>query len=76
MKERMSSLKPDFVPMPSPEIMQFISIVLFIVGIGLLVIGSFLLYFKKKKERKTAVAWVIIAIGIALIVNHGMQLLF
>ena len=39
---------PDFVPVPSAEIMQTISIV----------------------------SWIVIGVGVLLIANHGIQLLF
>lgn len=43
---------PDFVPVPSAEIMQTISIVLLFVGICLVGMGVFLVSEQEKRERK------------------------
>lgn len=67
---------PDFVPVPSSELMFTISIVLLIIGICLVCLGSFLLFLRKRKGKKTIISWICICAGIALIVNHGIQLLF
>ena len=69
---------PDFVPVPSAEIMQIISIMSLIVGICLVGVGLLFLFLNKKKgkEKKAAVLWIVIGVGVLLIVNHGIQLLF
>ena len=67
---------PDFVPVPSAEIMQTISIISLIVGICLVGVGLLFLFLNKKKEKKATALWVVIGIGVLLIANHGIQLLF
>ena len=69
---------PDFVPVPSAEIMHTISIVSLIVGICLVGVGLIFLFLNKRKgkEKKATALWIVIGIGVLLIVNHGIQLLF
>ena len=69
---------PDFVPVPGAEIMQTISIVSLIVGICLVGVGLLFLFLNKRKgkENKATALWVVIGIGVLLIANHGIQLLF
>ena len=69
---------PDFVPVPSAEIMHTISIVSLIVGICLVGAGLLFLFLNKRKgkENKATALWVVIGIGVLLIANHGIQLLF
>ena len=69
---------PDFVPVPSVETMQTISIVSLIIGICLVGAGLLFLFLNKKKgkEKKATVLWILIGVGVLLIVNHGIQLLF
>ena len=69
---------PDFVPVPSAEIMHTISIVSLIVGICLVGVGLIFLFLNKRKgkENKATALWVVIGIGVLLIANHGIQLLF
>ena len=69
---------PDFVPVPSAEIMHTISIVSLIVGICLVGVGLLFLFLHKRKgkENKATALWVVIGIGVLLIANHGIQLLF
>ena len=69
---------PDFVPVPSAEIMQTISIVSLIVGICLVGVGLIILFLnkRKRKEKKATALWIVIGAGVLLIVNHGIQLLF
>ena len=69
---------PDFVRVPSAEIMQTISIVSLIVGICLVGVGLIFLFLNKRKgkEKKATALWIVIGIGVLLIVNHGIQLLF
>ena len=69
---------PDFIPIPSAEIMQTISIVSLIVGICLVGAGLLFLFLNQKKgnEKKAAALWIVIGVGVLLIVNHGIQLLF
>ena len=69
---------PDFVPVPSAEIMHTISIVSLIVGICLVGVGLLFLFLNKRKgkENKAIALWVVIGIGVLLIANHGIQLLF
>ena len=74
----MNFLIPDFVPVPSVETMQTISIVSLIIGICLVGVGLLFLFLNKKKgkEKKATVLWILIGVGVLLIVNHGIQLLF
>ena len=69
---------PDFVPVPSAKIIQAISIVLLIVGICLVAAGLLFLFLNKKKgkEKKAAALWILIGVGVLLIINHSIQLLF
>lgn len=69
---------PDFVHVPSAEIMQTISIVSLIVGICLVGVGLIFLFLNKRKgkEKKATALWIVIGVGVLLIVNHGIQLLF
>ena len=75
---------PDFVPVPSAEVMQTISIVSLIIGICLVGVGSLfrflhkINYFKQEngKEKKVTAAWIFIGVGALLILNHVIQLLF
>ena len=69
---------PDFVSVPSAEIMQTISIISLIIGICLVGAGLLFLFLNKKKgkEKKATALWVVIGIGVLLIANHGIQLLF
>ena len=69
---------PDFVPVTSAEIMQTISIVSLIVGICLVGVGLIFLFLNKRKgkEKKATALWIVIGVGVLLIVNHGIQLLF
>ena len=69
---------PDFVPVPSAEIMHTISIVSLIIGICLVGVGLLFLFLNKRKgkENKATALWVVIGIGVLLIANHGIQLLF
>ena len=68
----------EFVPVPSAEIMQTISIVSLIVGICLVGVGSIFLFLNKRKgkKKKATALWIVIGVGVLLIVNHGIQLLF
>lgn len=69
---------PDFIPVPSAEIMQAISIVSLIAGVCFVGVGLLLLFLNKKKgnEKKATSLWIIIGVGVLLIANHGIQLLF
>ncbi len=69
---------PDFVPVPSVEIMQTISIVSLIVGFCLVSAGLLFLFLNKRKgkEKRATALWIVIGVGVLLIVNHGIQLLF
>ena len=69
---------PDFVPVPSAEIMQTISIISLIIGICLVGVGLIFLFLNKRKgkEKKATALWIVIDVGVLLIVNHGIQLLF
>ena len=68
----------DFVPVPSAKILQAISIVSLIVGTCLVGMGLLFLFLnkKKRKEKKATALWILIGVGVLLIVNHGIQLLF
>ncbi len=73
----MNFLIPDFVPVPGTETMQLISIILPIVGICVTVAGMLLLFLHKRNgNRKDTLAWIFIGIGVLLIANHGVQLIF
>ncbi|NBH15575.1 hypothetical protein D3Z36_15795 [Lachnospiraceae bacterium] len=67
---------PDVIPVPNPQAMQMISIISLIVGICLVGAGVALLLLNKRKGKKSTLAWIFICIGILLIVNHGIQLIF
>ncbi len=67
---------PDFVPVPNPEILLTMSIVLLIVGICLVCIGGLLFFLRKRKGKKTIIPWICIGAGILLVTNHGIQLIF
>ena len=69
---------PNFIPVPNAEAMQMISIVSLIVGICLVGVGLIFLFLNKRKgkENKATALWVVIGIGVLLIANHGIQLLF
>ena len=68
---------PSFIPMPGAETMQLISIVSLIVGIFVAVVGGlFLLSNKRKGKEKNTLAWIMICVGVLLIANHGIQLIF
>ena len=68
---------PNFVPVPSAETMQLISIISLIVGICVTVVGaSFLFLNKRKGKEKNKLAWILICVGVLLINNHSVQLNF
>ena len=68
---------PNFVPVPSAETMQLISIISLIVGICVTVVGaSFLFLNKRKGKGKNKLAWILICVGVLLITNHSVQLIF
>ena len=67
---------PNFVPVPSSETMMTISIVLLIVGICLVCLGATFHFLRKRKGMKTTIPWISICVGILLMANHGIKLLF
>ena len=68
---------PDFIPVPGAETMQLISIISLIVGICVAVAGVlFLVLNKRKGKEKNTLAWILICVGVLLIANHGIQLIF
>ena len=68
---------PDFIPVPGAETMQLISIISLIVGICVSVAGVlFLVLNKRKGKEKNTLAWILICVGVLLITNHGIQLIF
>ncbi len=68
---------PDFIPVPSAETMQLISIISLIVGICVTVVGVLFLFPNKRKgKEKNTLAWILICVGVLLIANHGIQLIF
>ena len=69
---------PNFVIVPSSETMQTISILSLIVGICLVGVGLLFLFLNKRKgkEKKNTFIWILTGIGVLLIVNHSIQLLF
>lgn len=64
---------PSFVPVPSREVMLKLSIISVIVGICLIIAG---LILNNRNKKKGIAASICITIGIVIIVNHGIQLLF
>ncbi len=68
---------PDFVPVFSAETIQLVSIVLLIIGVCVAVAGAILLFLNKRKgKEKNTLARILICVGILLIANHGLQLIF
>ena len=68
---------PSFIPVPGAETMQLISIISLIVGICVAVAGVlFLVLNKRKGKEKNTLAWILICVGVLLITNHGIQLIF
>jgi len=67
---------PNFFPLPSSETMLTISIVSLIVGICLVCLGATFNFLHKRKEKKTAIPWISICVGILLMADHGSKLLF
>ena len=68
---------PSFIPVPGAETMQLISIVSLIVGICVTVVGVLVLFLTKRKGKETnTLAWILICVGVLLIANHGIQLIF
>ena len=68
---------PSFISVPSVETMQRISIISLIVGICVTVAGAaFLFSGKRKGNKKNTFAWILICVGVLLITNHGIQLIF
>lgn len=69
---------PDFIPVPAAETMRLISIISLIVGICFMGAGVFFLFLSKRKgkEKKATLAWIFICVGVLLMANHSMQLIF
>lgn len=67
---------PGFIPIPSPETMRMISVFSLIAGICFVGTGLLFLFRGKKKEKKNTLAWIFLCVGLLLIANHGLQLLF
>ena len=68
---------PDFIPVPGAETMQLISIILLIVGVCVTAAGVLFLFLNKRKgKEKNTLAWILICVGVLLIANHGIQLIF
>ena len=68
---------PSFIPVPSVETMQLISIISLIAGICVTVAGAAFLFLSKwKGNKKNTLAWILICVGVLLIANHGIQLIF
>lgn len=68
---------PNFIPVPGAETMQLISIISLIVGICVTVAGVLFLFLNKRKgNKKNTLAWILICVGVLLIANHGIQLIF
>ena len=67
---------PGFIPVPSAETMQLISIISLIIGICVTVMGILFLFLNKIKwKEKYTPAWNLIFVGVLFIVNHGIQLI-
>lgn len=67
---------PDFIPVPSAEIMHITSIALIIIGVCLICVGIIIKFSAYKKENKNKISWGCIIVGAILIANHLIQLLF
>lgn len=68
---------PSFIPVPGAETMQIISIASLIVGICVTVMGVLFLFLNKRTgKEKNTLAWILICVGVLLIANHGIQLIF
>lgn len=68
---------PSFIPVPGAETMRLISIISLIVGICVTVAGVLFLFLNKRKgNTKNTLAWILICVGVLLIANHGIQLIF
>ena len=55
---------PDFVPVPSAEIMQTISIISLIIGICLVGVGLLFLFLNKKKGKEKKSSLECLALGL------------
>lgn len=66
------------VPVPSVEIMKTIRVISLVVGICFVDVRLFFLFLNKKKgkEKKTTALWIVMGVGVLLIMNYGIQLLF
>ncbi len=68
---------PSFIPVPGAETMRLISIISLIAGICVTVAGVLFLFLNKRKgNKKNTLAWILICVGVLLIANHGIQLIF
>lgn len=69
---------PSFVPVPSPETIRMISEVLFAAGACLACAGLLSLFLSRRKTegKASSFAWGLLCVGMALMIDHGVQLLF
>ncbi len=68
---------PSFIPVPSAGTMRIISIISLMAGICIITAGVISLFLNKRKgKEKNTLAWVLIGVGVLLLVNHGIQLIF
>ncbi len=68
---------PNFVPVPGGEAMELISIVSLVVGICLTAAGGLFLFLNRRKgEKKNTLPWLLLCVGVLLMINHGVQLMF
>ena len=67
---------PWFVPVPTPETIRGISIVLLTAGICLAA-AAFLLFLSRGRagEQNGNLPWMMMGTAVLLILNHGIQLL-
>ena len=64
-------------PIPGAETMQLISIISLITGVCVTAAGVLFLFLDKRKgKEKNTPAWILICVGVLLITNHGIQLIF
>lgn len=69
----MRALIPGFIPVPGGETMVRISVIALAVGVCLA--AAALLYLRRQKGKNTAPGWILLAVGVLLVINHGVQLM-
>ena len=66
---------PNFISFPNPETMLIIRVVSLIAGVCIIGVGLILLFLRKRKDKKTTAAWILICVGVLLLATQGIQLL-